>query len=144
VSAAPADNNNSAISATYLSILSTEFDAMHAAITIALPDLRFLSCKSMSSMGLTPLSSMMGSARPSILQSTRGNQCQRPPMLTTKRAHLDLRWRGSGCALERGECLVDLEGFGNVMGAFCAEVVLIETVRVKQGATTNCQRPPPC
>jgi hypothetical protein len=60
--APPADNSKNAIFATNLSILSTEFDAMHAAIMMPLADPRFFPCKSMSSTGLTPWSSIMGSA----------------------------------------------------------------------------------
>jgi hypothetical protein len=78
VSAPPADNK-SALSATYLSVFSTELHAMHAAMTMPLATLRLLLCESMFSTGLTPLSSKMGSAWQSILQSRGGNHVSAPP-----------------------------------------------------------------
>eukprot|EP00962_Isochrysis_galbana_P011941 scaffold3362_cov121-Isochrysis_galbana.AAC.2 len=63
--------------------------------------------------------------------------CQ--PLLTTKRAHFGLTWWERGCALERGECLVHLESLANMLGARVANFVPLKTVKVKPGATTNCQ-----
>eukprot|EP00962_Isochrysis_galbana_P016125 scaffold4613_cov129-Isochrysis_galbana.AAC.20 len=77
-----------------------------------------------------------------ILKTARAKQggiknCQ--PLLTRKRAHSELGWWGSERALECGKCLVDLEGLANVLGALVANFVVLETARVKQGATTTCQ-----
>jgi hypothetical protein len=52
-----------------------------------------------------------------------------------------LKLRGSGRALESGECLVDLEGLADVLGAFCANAVLEKSARAKQGAFTGVSAP---
>eukprot|EP00962_Isochrysis_galbana_P024218 scaffold7407_cov131-Isochrysis_galbana.AAC.5 len=109
---------------------------MHDAMTMPLKCVSPLPCNSMVSTALTPLSSRMGSAWPSRLQSRAGNV---RPLLTTKRAHFGLGWWGSERALEGGENCVDLEGLADVLGAFRAKVVVGKTARAKQGATTHCQ-----
>eukprot|EP00962_Isochrysis_galbana_P016119 scaffold4613_cov129-Isochrysis_galbana.AAC.14 len=63
--------------------------------------------------------------------------CQ--PLLTTKRAHFDLRRWGSERALECDERRVALEGLADVLGAFRANAVVEKTARAIQGGTTNCQ-----
>jgi hypothetical protein len=47
----------------------------------------------------------------------------------------------SGRALERGECLVDLEGLADVLGAFCTDAIPSKTARAKQGAFTGVSAP---
>jgi hypothetical protein len=49
--------------------------------------------------------------------------------------------QGSERALEIGECLVDLEGLADALGALIVNAVVGKTARVKQGASTNCQPP---
>eukprot|EP00962_Isochrysis_galbana_P031043 scaffold10094_cov128-Isochrysis_galbana.AAC.4 len=44
-----------------------------------------------------------------------------PPRLTTTRAQIAMA--GSGCALERGNCPVDLEGHGDVLGPFRTDAI---------------------
>eukprot|EP00962_Isochrysis_galbana_P011942 scaffold3362_cov121-Isochrysis_galbana.AAC.3 len=109
---------------------------MHDAMTMPLKCVSPLPCNSMVSTALKPLSSKMGSAWPSRLQSRAGNVSV---LLTTKRAHFGLGWWGSERALECGECLVDFESLNDVLGAGDAHIVARKTARVKQGATAKCQ-----
>eukprot|EP00962_Isochrysis_galbana_P011943 scaffold3362_cov121-Isochrysis_galbana.AAC.4 len=77
---------------------------------------------------------------PPRLRGKQGEaQWTRQPLLTTKRAHFGLRWWERGCALDRGECLVGLESLADMLGARVANFVDLKTVKVKEGATTNCQ-----
>jgi len=68
-----------------------------------------------------------------IETTEQSKQCQ--TLVTTKQAHSELGWWGSERALERGECLVDLESLANVLGALVANSVVPKTVRAKQGAS---------
>jgi hypothetical protein len=63
-----------------------------------------------------------------------------PPLPTTKQAHFAMG--GKAGALERGECRVLHEGRANVLGALIANVVVLKTARVKQGAIMDVSAPP--
>eukprot|EP00962_Isochrysis_galbana_P011945 scaffold3362_cov121-Isochrysis_galbana.AAC.6 len=88
---------------------------------------------------LESLTDVLGALNPNRVPSEtarakQGGTTNCQPLLTTKQAHSELGWWGSERALERGECLVDLESLANVLGALVANISVVpKTVRVKQG-----------
>jgi hypothetical protein len=54
-----------------------------------------------------------------------------------------LLWRGSERALERGECLVDLEGLANILGSSVADLIVVKSARPNQQGEPQIVSPPP-
>eukprot|EP00962_Isochrysis_galbana_P022035 scaffold6533_cov117-Isochrysis_galbana.AAC.4 len=93
-------------------------------------------------VALEALADVLGAFRADvvIVKTARGqtrSNSGRQPLLTTKRAHSELGWGGSGRALERGQYRVLLQSLADALEAPIANLVSFKTARVKQGRSNH-------